>query len=279
MARRLIERGVPFIEIALRGSGGVLGWDTHQQNFDRVKTLSARARRRLGHADDASCKSADCWNRRRSSGWASSAARRRSIPAADAIISREPGRRCSPAAASRAARPMAAPAPTARPSKKTRSMCPTCWRRSAGAGRRSSDAEHFRSRPADQDCRRPADRSAIGLTIDPRALRQATPWSRAPNRIRSISMLRSFAVVFSAEHGGCGDRPGDTGSSGGCWHRGATSELPSRATGHYESGLRFRKPSRSSGRRWRPPWLKRVALWPSLAREPGASDGRSARSD
>jgi hypothetical protein len=40
MARRLIERGVPFIEIALRGSGGVLGWDTHQQNFDRVKSLS-----------------------------------------------------------------------------------------------------------------------------------------------------------------------------------------------------------------------------------------------
>jgi uncharacterized protein (DUF1501 family) len=41
MARRLIERGVPFIEVALRGSGGVLGWDTHQQNFDRVKALSA----------------------------------------------------------------------------------------------------------------------------------------------------------------------------------------------------------------------------------------------
>jgi uncharacterized protein (DUF1501 family) len=37
----LIERGVPFIEVALRGNGGVLGWDTHQQNFDRVKTLSA----------------------------------------------------------------------------------------------------------------------------------------------------------------------------------------------------------------------------------------------
>jgi len=41
MARRLIERGVPFIEIALRSNGGVLGWDTHQQNFDRVKSLSA----------------------------------------------------------------------------------------------------------------------------------------------------------------------------------------------------------------------------------------------
>jgi hypothetical protein len=41
MARRLIERGVPFIEIALRGiGGGALGWDTHQQNFERVKQLS-----------------------------------------------------------------------------------------------------------------------------------------------------------------------------------------------------------------------------------------------
>jgi hypothetical protein len=33
LARRLIERGVPFIEVSLGG------WDTHQQNFDRVKTL------------------------------------------------------------------------------------------------------------------------------------------------------------------------------------------------------------------------------------------------
>ena len=41
MARRLIERGVPFIEVSLRGStGGALGWDTHAQNFARVKTLS-----------------------------------------------------------------------------------------------------------------------------------------------------------------------------------------------------------------------------------------------
>jgi hypothetical protein len=42
MARRLIERDVPFIEIALRGvGGGVLGWDTHAQNFARVKSLCA----------------------------------------------------------------------------------------------------------------------------------------------------------------------------------------------------------------------------------------------
>jgi uncharacterized protein (DUF1501 family) len=34
MARRLVEVGVPFIEVALGG------WDTHQDNFARVKTLS-----------------------------------------------------------------------------------------------------------------------------------------------------------------------------------------------------------------------------------------------
>ncbi len=34
MARRLIEAGVPFVEVTLGG------WDTHQQNFDRVEKLS-----------------------------------------------------------------------------------------------------------------------------------------------------------------------------------------------------------------------------------------------
>jgi hypothetical protein len=34
LARRLIERGVPFVEVTLDG------WDTHQQNFERVKSLS-----------------------------------------------------------------------------------------------------------------------------------------------------------------------------------------------------------------------------------------------
>ena len=34
LARRLVERGVPFIEVNLDG------WDTHQQNFDEVKRLS-----------------------------------------------------------------------------------------------------------------------------------------------------------------------------------------------------------------------------------------------
>src|SRR5207253_4749388 len=40
--RRLVERGVPFIEVTLSSVPGVqtLGWDTHQNNFDGVKKLS-----------------------------------------------------------------------------------------------------------------------------------------------------------------------------------------------------------------------------------------------
>jgi hypothetical protein len=41
LARRLIERGVPFVEVSLGGiNGGTFGWDTHQDNFNRVKALS-----------------------------------------------------------------------------------------------------------------------------------------------------------------------------------------------------------------------------------------------
>jgi hypothetical protein len=41
LARRLIERGVPFVEVTLGGLGdGVTGWDTHYDNFDQVKRLS-----------------------------------------------------------------------------------------------------------------------------------------------------------------------------------------------------------------------------------------------
>jgi hypothetical protein len=41
LARRLVERGVPFIEVTLGGvNGGAFGWDTHQNNFDQVKALS-----------------------------------------------------------------------------------------------------------------------------------------------------------------------------------------------------------------------------------------------
>jgi len=37
LARRLVERGVPFVEVALGDSGA---WDTHQDNFTQVRTLS-----------------------------------------------------------------------------------------------------------------------------------------------------------------------------------------------------------------------------------------------
>jgi hypothetical protein len=41
LARRLVERGVPFVEVTLGGlNGGAFGWDTHGQNFTAVKSLS-----------------------------------------------------------------------------------------------------------------------------------------------------------------------------------------------------------------------------------------------
>jgi hypothetical protein len=40
LARRLVERGVPFVEVALGGASG-LGWDTHANNFETVRDLSA----------------------------------------------------------------------------------------------------------------------------------------------------------------------------------------------------------------------------------------------
>jgi hypothetical protein len=42
LARRLVERGVPFVEVTLSQipNAQVFGWDTHQNNFDAVKQLS-----------------------------------------------------------------------------------------------------------------------------------------------------------------------------------------------------------------------------------------------
>ena len=42
LARRLVERGVPFVEVTLSSAPGaqnVIGWDTHGNNFDQVKRL------------------------------------------------------------------------------------------------------------------------------------------------------------------------------------------------------------------------------------------------
>jgi hypothetical protein len=42
LARRLVERGVPFVDVTLGSleGNGAFAWDTHQQNFDQVKKLS-----------------------------------------------------------------------------------------------------------------------------------------------------------------------------------------------------------------------------------------------
>ncbi len=41
LARRLVERGVPFVEVSLGAfAGNNLGWDTHNQNFRAVESLS-----------------------------------------------------------------------------------------------------------------------------------------------------------------------------------------------------------------------------------------------
>jgi hypothetical protein len=39
LARRLVEHGVPFIEVSL-GGDNLNGWDTHSNNFERVRELS-----------------------------------------------------------------------------------------------------------------------------------------------------------------------------------------------------------------------------------------------
>ncbi|HEV3007179.1 MAG TPA: DUF1501 domain-containing protein [Pirellulales bacterium] len=42
LARRLVERGVPFVEVSLNGVAGnqFFGWDTHANNFESVKKLT-----------------------------------------------------------------------------------------------------------------------------------------------------------------------------------------------------------------------------------------------
>ncbi len=41
LARRLVERGVPFVEVSLGTNSGGVGWDTHSNIFEDVRSLSA----------------------------------------------------------------------------------------------------------------------------------------------------------------------------------------------------------------------------------------------
>ena len=65
LARRLVERGVPFIEVTLSGvaSSGSFGWDTHMQNFESVQKL-ARCSTRPGRRSWTTFAPAGCWTRR-----------------------------------------------------------------------------------------------------------------------------------------------------------------------------------------------------------------------
>jgi uncharacterized protein (DUF1501 family) len=40
LARRLVERGVPFVEVSIGGRLGAMAWDAHDNNFEVVRELS-----------------------------------------------------------------------------------------------------------------------------------------------------------------------------------------------------------------------------------------------
>ncbi len=99
LARRLVERGVPFVEVTLSSVDGrnMLGWDTHAQNFDTVAALSKVLD--SGWANlMTDLRRGACSTPRSSSGWASSAGRRRSMSRLGATTSPTRGRPCWPAA-------------------------------------------------------------------------------------------------------------------------------------------------------------------------------------
>ena len=48
MARRLVEAGVPFVEVVM---GDGVGWDTHRDNFPRTRALSQECDRAMAARD------------------------------------------------------------------------------------------------------------------------------------------------------------------------------------------------------------------------------------
>ena len=57
LARRLVEAGVTFVEV------NVDGWDTHDDNFSRVRTLNESIDQPMAQLI-TDLRSAACWNRR-----------------------------------------------------------------------------------------------------------------------------------------------------------------------------------------------------------------------
>ena len=105
MARRLIERNVPFVEVSLGG------WDTHDDNFARAVACAPSSTTPGRH----SCRtftSETGWTRRLSSGWENSDARRSSTRNKVAITIRKRGASCWAAAAFAAVTSWVAPVAT-----------------------------------------------------------------------------------------------------------------------------------------------------------------------
>ena len=115
IARRLVERGVRFVQIFVEGQI----WDTHNNNADRHQELLRTDRSADGGAADAISSAAACSTARWSSGAASSAARPSANRATAATITSRASASGWPAAASRAARPTARPTSSATTPSKT----------------------------------------------------------------------------------------------------------------------------------------------------------------
>ena len=112
VARRLVERGVPYVTINYEG------WDTHKQHFQTMRRKLPQLDKGLADAAAGPRRTAACSTARSSGGAASSAARRRCSGSrrgtAAAGTGARSSRRWSPAAGSRAATSSARPTRGAR---------------------------------------------------------------------------------------------------------------------------------------------------------------------
>ena len=98
LSRRLVETGVPFVEVVADG------WDTHFDNFDTTKQLATTVDQPFAALIADLASRGACSTRRWSSGWANLAARPTSTPATAATIIRRRSTWCWQGGACAAAR-------------------------------------------------------------------------------------------------------------------------------------------------------------------------------
>ena len=113
LACRLVERGVPFVEVTLNNTPARPTPGTRTDRTSSRSRSCARCSTPPGQPCWKTWSSAACWTRRWSYGWASLAGRRESIANKAATTSPTPGVPSCAAAASRAGRSTVRPAPTA----------------------------------------------------------------------------------------------------------------------------------------------------------------------